>query len=321
MHCSIYIVEQCKSMDNIIVAGKKVQLDKPALDITKNLWLGLLAEFDIYKFAMNGHPLLLLVAKESVNYSPVQRRNISQKIEQTVHLPAVFYFDNLATYERDRLVDKGVYFVVSDKFAFVPTLLANRRLSKNEIPSQLLPSTQYLLLLHLQHTSLEGMAINEITEIAPYKYATLAKSVQQLTTLDLAEFKADNSRNKRLTFIPDKRELWEKALPYLSNPIKQSGYIDESLSTGLIGGIEALSHYSMLVGEDIPTRVLMIVESKELRNKLSQFEDIQRVEIWKYPPIAKDGYVDRLSLFLTLRDDTDPRVEKELELMINEMPW
>lgn len=308
-------------MDNIIVAGKKVQLDKPASDISKNLWLGLLAGFDIYQFAMTGHQLLLLVAKESVNYSPVQRRNIAHRIEQAVHLPAVFYFDNLPTYERDRLVDKGVYFVVRDKFAFVPSLLANRRLSSIEIPSQLLPSTQYLLLIHLQSCSLNGMTLNEIAEITPYKYATLAKSAQQLSGLGLAEFKADNSRNKRLIFIPHKRELWKKSQPYLSNPIKQSGYTDEPLNRGLIGGIEALSHYSMLVGENFPTRVFTVVENKKLKNSLSQFEDIQRVEIWKYPPIATDEYVDKLSLYLTLRDDNDPRVQKELEIMINEMPW
>jgi len=308
-------------MDNIIVAGKKVQLDKPASDITRNLWLGLLAEFDTYQLAMNGHQLLLLVAKESVNYSPVQRSNIAHRIETALHLPAVFYFDNLPTYERDRLVDKGVYFVVSDKFAFVPMLLANRRLSNNEVPSQLLPSTQYLLLLHLQHSSLDGLTIKEIAEITLYKYATIAKSAQQLTALGLAKFKADNSRNKRLKFIPDKRELWKRAQPYLSNPIKLSGYIDEPLSDGIIGGIDALSHYSMLAGEDIPTRVFTNGENKELKNRFSQYEDIQRVEIWKYPPIAKDGYVDRLSLYLILRDDNDPRVQKELEIMINEMPW
>lgn len=296
-------------------------LDKPASDITRNLWLGLIAEFDIYHFAMNGHHLLLLVAKESVNYSPLQRCNIAHTIEDAVHIPAVFYFDNLPTYERDRLVDKGVYFLVCDKFAFVPTLLANRRLSNNEIPSQLLPSTQYLLLLHLQLSSIDRMTIKEIAKIAPYKYATLAKSAQQLAALGLAEFKADNSRNKRLTFIPDKRELWKKAQPYLSNPIKQSGYTDEPLSSGLIGGIEALSYYSMLAGEDIPTRVFTTDVGMELKDRLSKFDDIQRVEIWKYPPIANDGYVDRLSLYLTLKDAPDPRVQKELEILLDKMPW
>lgn len=308
-------------MDNIIIAGKKVHLHKPVPEITRHLWLGLLAEFDLFQCEMNDHQLLLLVAKESANYSPVQRGNIAHRVEDAVQLPAVFYFDNLPTYERDRLVDKGVYFVVGDKFAFVPTILANRRLSKDEIPAQLLPSTQYLLLFHLQHRSLDGMTINEVAEIAPYKYATLAKSAQQLAALGLAEFKADSNRTKRLSFHSDKRELWELSLPYLTNPIKHSGYIDEPLNEGVIGGIDALSHYSMLVGEETPTRVITIDESKELKIKMSHLEDTQRVEIWKYQPMDDGGYVDRLSLYLTLRDDTDPRVQKELEIMIEEMPW
>lgn len=307
-------------MDNIKIAGKEVRLYKPAPDITRQLWLGLLAEFELFQFAMNNYRLLLLVAKEPTSYSPMQRGKIANRIEAAVQLPAVFYFDNLPTFERDRLVDKGVYFVVSDKFAFIPTLLANRRLSKGEMPSQLLPSTQYLLMLHLQRSSLNGMTIKEIEKIAPYKYATLAKSAQQLSALGLATYRADSNRCKRLGFINDNRGLWEKSLPYTTNPIKHAGYIDEPLNDGMIGGIDALSHYSMLVGENIPTRVFSADDTNQ-KLKLSESDDIQRVEIWKYPPVADSGYVDRLSLYLTLRDDPDPRVEKELETMINKMPW
>lgn len=308
-------------MENLIITGKKVGLEKPSPDITKNLWLRLLAEFELYQFEMNGQQLLLLVAKETADYSPSQRSNIAQRIEDATHIPAVFYFDNMATYERDRLVDKGVYFVVSDKFAFVPSLLANRRLSKKKMPTQLLPSTQYLVMFHLQRQSLSGMTIKELAEITPYKYATLAKSVQQLVALNLAEVSAEDGRTKRLQFTANGRELLDKAMPFLVNPIKQSGYIDTPLSKGIIGGIDTLSHYSMLVGENVPTRVFTADEIKELRLTLERFEDVQRVEVWKYPPIAADGFVDRLSLYLTLRDDNDPRVEKELETMINEMPW
>lgn len=41
------------------------------------------------------------------------------------------------------------------------------------------------------------------------------------------------------------------------------------------------------------------------------------IEVWKYLPLGKDGYVDKLSLYLTLMEDLDPRVEKELEIMLN----
>lgn len=308
-------------MDNIIIAGKSIRLESPTTDILNILWLGLLAEFDIYQFAMNDSQLLLLCAKENTSYPPSQRSKIAQRIESLTQIPAVFYFDNMPTYERDRLVNSGVYFVVSDKFAYLPTLLANRRLSNNTISTQLLPSTQYLLLLHLQKTSLNDMSINDIAKITPYKYATIAKSVQQLNALGLVELSIDSSRTKRLHFMLSNQELWERAQSHLINPIKQIGYLAEPLKDGFVGGVEALSHYSMLAGEDVPTKVFTLDEAKRLDLKTSLMEDLQRIEVWKYPPIASNGYVDKLSLYLTLKDDTDPRVEKELETIINEMPW
>lgn len=308
-------------MDNIRIAGKSIRLERPTTDISNMLWLGLLAEFDIYQFAMNDSQLLLLCAKENTSYPPLQRSKIAQRIEALTQIPAVFYSDNMPTYERDRLVNNGVYFVVSDKFAYLPTLLSNRRLSSRAISKQLLPSTQYLLLLHLQQNSLDGKSLNDIAEITPYKYATIAKSVQQLNALGLVELSIDSSRRKRLHFMLSNHELWERAQSHLINPIKQIGYLAEPLKEGFVGGVEALSYYSMLAGEDVPTKIFTLDEAKRLGLKTSLMEDLQRIEVWKYPPIASDGYVDKLSLYLTLKDDTDPRVEKELETIINEMPW
>ena len=308
-------------MENIVIAGAKIQLDKPTPDILRELWLGLIAEFDVFQFEMGGRQLLLLVAKDSVSYSPMRRGKIAQKIEETIKLPVVFYFDKLPTYERDRLVGKGVYFVVGEKFAYVPTLLANRRLSTVDMPMYFFPSTQYLLLFHLQGRSLDGLTLKEIAEITPYKYPTIASSIRQLESLGFARLTTDSGRTKRLGFLYSDRELWEKSQHYRISPIKRVGYASEPIEIGLTGGIEALSHYSMLVGEECPTRVLTVDEINELRHELTPLEDIQRVEIWKYPPIAEDGYVDRLSLYLTLSADPDPRVEKELETMINSMPW
>ena len=124
-------------MDNIKIAGTKVGLEPLSPEIRKELWLGLLADSDIFQFAMNNRILLLIVQKERGKYSPLQLSKIAHRIENTTQFNAVFYFENMATYERDRMVDKGVYFVVGDKFAFVPTLIANRRLSKTEMPTQL----------------------------------------------------------------------------------------------------------------------------------------------------------------------------------------
>ena len=266
--------------------------------------------------------MLLLVAKGEVDYTNVQRRKISERIESIKHIPAVFYFDNLLTYERDRLVEQGVYFVVADKFAFVPTLIINRRSTKSEIKELFYPSTQYILLYHLQIESLDGLSLKELEDKVPYKYKTIAKSIKQLEALGLVRL--EGNRNKKLVFELSGKELWDNVSTNLIDPIKSIEYTSNVFPEGDVGGISALSHYSMLAPEDVPTRVLTtewVREHKSSIPELHSFEDIQRIEIWKYPPLGTSGYVDKLSLYLTLKDDKDPRVEKEIEIMMNEIKW
>jgi len=47
-----------------------------------------------------------------------------------------------------------------------------------------------------------------------------------------------------------------------------------------------------------------------------------RVEAWKYDPwlLAENGRADRCSLYLSLRNSTDERVQKEIQFLIEGLP-
>ena len=306
-------------MDKITLIGKDIEIIPIKASEKKKLWPGITVTFNIYTFSYNGLEMLLLKNNEDISYTPVQQRKIAERIEGLLHLPSVFYFDNLQTYERDRLVAQGVYFIVGNKFAYLPTLYANRRLGYDvEGGKELLPSAQYILLYHLQACSLNGSSLKDLEKITPYKYATISKAIQQLRVKGLVETEKVGRSDSLLKFDSDPRATWDKAQPYLTSPVKKVVYLPQEINEGEIGGISALSHYTMLAPDNIPTRVFAKFENK----MTSTYEDVQRIEIWKYPPIIKEeGYVDKLSLFLSLKDDKDPRVEKELEIMINQMPW
>lgn len=303
-------------MEYVIIAGQKLDLT-PQPNI-RGLWIGLTLEFNIYTFTFNKTDMLLLVAKKDNAYSPMQYGKMAERVERAKGLPCVFYFETMETYNRDRLAKQGVYFVIGDRYAFIPSLYINRKSAKKLLPNILLPSAQYILLFHLEYQDINGKSAQELTEIMPYKYPTVAKSIAQLEQLKLLSIEKNGRDSKRLIFSQDKRELWDKAQAYLSSPIKSYGYIFEQYNDGMIGSYSALSHYSMLNGEEFPTRVLTETPSFEIYN----IEDVQRIEIWKYPPIpTATEFVDKLSVYLTLKDDHDPRVEKELEIMIKNMPW
>ena len=158
-------------------------------------------------------------------------------------------------------------------------------------------------------------------QLLPYKYVTITLAMQVLEDLDICEIRVDDDKTKRLHFTESGRALYERILPLLMNPVKKSFFCDEVQARFAISGINALSRYSMLATERMQT---LAVEEKgvNLKSKdapfvgMNPWDGAYRVEIWKYPPIAKDGVVDKLSLALTLMGDEDPRVQKELKLMI-----
>lgn len=309
-------------MKSIRIAGQYLEVSPLSKSEQSGLWLELIANFEIGKFTFNTHPLLLFEQKSEVGYTPYQLRKLSERIESTIHLSPVFYYSQLPTFMRDRLVEQGVYFIVADKYAFIPTLIINRKEREARQQSVLSPATQYILLYHLQVESINGKSIKELESLVPYKYKTISNSLSHLKQLGFLSLTGD--REKEIEIHVGNREIWHEAQDLLINPIKSFCYSTTELNEGVIGGISALSHYSMLAPEDVPTRVITSEKFTELRKNGFPFlpvEDFQRVEVWKYPPLCDSGYVDKLSLYLTLKDDKDPRVENELENMINEMPW
>lgn len=309
-------------MENIVITGKKISLAPLPQSEEIGLWLGLLMSFSIYKFSFNGMAMLLLTENNGDSYTPKQRRKISDRIWEAKNMPCVFYFDKLPTYERDRLVAQGVYFIVGNSFTAIPTLLMNRLSGQKNFGDRLRPAAQYLLLYHIQRESLNGKSIKQMEEILPYKYPTIANSVNQLVDAGLLETESGSDRVKKLKFRFIGKELWDKAQPVISNPIEKVVYTSDPIGQGWTGGISALSEYSMLAPEETATKVLTAQEFKNLTSAgmLSYpMKDNQRIEIWSYPPLTDNGAVDKLSLCLTLRDDHDPRVEKELENMMNQI--
>jgi len=95
-----------------------------------------------------------------------------------------------------------------------------------------------------------------------------------------------------------------------------------------ICGINALAHYTMLNSESEQT-VMMTKDEYNQAKKTDLIENENNydgqvaIEKWKYPVVSKNHlkWVDKLSLAISLKDDGDSRVEKEVERLIIEMTW
>ena len=318
-------------MKTIVISGRPIELRERSKVQMKGISIGDSLSYRFFDGDFHGMPLLFAEPKGSVP-TPRSLAITANQLTEKFSLPVVFLLPACPAYERQRLIDKEVYFVVSDKYAYLPMLVANERLRKTKLAKKLTPVAQYLLLFHLQVESLEGMAARDMEDKVPYSYPSITLGITCLEDMGLCHKVADGSKRKVIHFNESGKQLWEKVQPLLMDPVEQRVYCDEFLSDEHfpICGINALAHHTMLNPD--PERMIMM-SAKQLREFLSagtlvrpnEFDGNILIEAWKYPPVSKDSvhaeWVDKLSLAISLREDTAPRVEGEVERLIESVEW
>lgn len=309
----MFIIVQ--SLDNIKVAGIKIALNERGRSDLKGITVDDSARYSFYGFTFQGSSMLLLVSKFSKE-TPLQYQKRSERLSSALGVSIVFYFDHLDFYERKRLLEKGVYYVAGENNAYLPTLLTTPA-TKRKVAGHLSACGQYILLSQLQEKKVEGCTISALAEWMPYTYVSIAKGVQNLEDLSLVASKKESDGTKVIVFTESGRELWETAKPLMTSPIKRTVFCD-ALPSGEYpaAGISALSSFSNLADDDTPTVAVYAGKFRDTNFEgVNGFDGAFKVEVWKYPPIGKDT-VDKLSLYLSLEDDQDPRVHKEVEFML-----
>jgi hypothetical protein len=315
-------------MNRIIsILGIQTELVPILRNRLKGLNADLLLRFTYYTALFNHKDLCIIQSKSLEPVTPLKYRKITEQIEKITGMPAVVLVESLPYRERERLISQGVYFIVSDKYAFLPSLIANIRVKEKECqPPGLTPVAQYLLLYYLSGNQDAEFTIRQLETVLPYNYVALARAVVNLEGLQLCETQKDDAGTKVIHFEQNKRELWKKAQKYLSPPVKKIVYSD-TLSNGnfRISGINALAHYSRLNPEQNETVAVWDRDFADLSMPFNEIEGIYKIEIWKYSlfmPYPDNGKcVDKLSLYLSLKEESDARVEKELEILIENMQW
>ena len=318
-------------MKDIVILGRPIHLQERSKAQMKGVTIGDSLTYKFYDGEFHGMPLLFAEPKGKIA-APRSLSVTASNLTSLFQLPTVFLLPACPAYERQRLIDKDVYFVVSDKYVHLPMLLANERIRKTKQAKALTPVAQYLLLYHLQIESIEGLAARDIENKIPYSYASITLGVTCLEDLGLCQKVSDGSKRKIIHFDKTGKELWEQAQPLLVNPVEERIYCDNLLTEEHFTtcGINALAHYTWLNPD--PERIIMMTV-KQLRDfrasglivRPNEFDGNISIEAWKYPPVASIGtkaeWVDRLSLAVSLREDADPRVEGEVERLINDIEW
>jgi len=324
MKALVDYLQETFGQDSVLLNGK---------EDSRRLPLYLRGQYDLYSGSLNGVKVIWAWLRDADSATPGQLKKQSLAIQNIVgYFPVVFVFDKLDAWQRKRLIEKKVGFAEPFRQIYIPELythISDGYGKEREIASvgnPLKAPAQFLLLYHLQVQDLEGLSFQEIAGHLDYSAMTITRSIRELIAHSF--LRVEGKKEKTIVFEFQRKELWDKALPFLNSPVRETWYTDippynEHTRSG---GETALAFYSMLSEPRQHTTAIgkdAFRLSKLQFGKLDKRYGVHKLEVWNYDPafLSKGNQVDRLSLYLSLKNHHNERVQSALLNMINEFPW
>jgi DNA-binding MarR family transcriptional regulator len=295
--------------------------------LAKQLPLYITAVYNVQQTAFYGRPICLLIANTENTQTPAQLHKQMQLVEQKTGLTVVFVFEKVISYNIKRMIQVGLNFIIPNKQLFIPALMMDLRKMPATIPLKtecLTPIAQLMLLYHLQKRELNNLTTQQLSDKFNQTYLKTSRAVKNLEALGLCNL--TSGKEKKIQFTAKGKELWLKAQSSFQNPIERVLFTDELLTDdrqAFASNINALAHYSMLNDETKRYYAIGKNNLKSLAVETNKYAGDNTIEVWRYNPdlLSDNGFIDRLSLYLIFKNDSDERVQTELEQLINEIQW
>lgn len=282
---------------------------------------------------------LFLVAKKEVRCTPAEIAGHHRVAARELGRPVAFVLMGMESFERQRLVQHRVPFVVPRRQMYLPEFLIDLREGTASPRQQgagriahLSGASQSLLLYYLQKPHAhEFCSLREWASLLGYSAMTATRIAHELAEAQLCLIE-QKGRKIILDFAHDRNALWKKALPFLRSPILGCSHAQSTGKDpfpGLQSGLPALSHHTMLADDG---HAVVAMSASHYASALAEgrLKEVRypddgtiRVEKWRYrPEILSDGpTVDRLSLYLSLREEHDERVQSALKELLESVQW
>ena len=292
--------------------------------------------YDVLSGKLLGQPVTLACVKGRLPLAAQQLDQHAKRLRELLHAPVIIALPEIAPGERKRLIAHGVAFVVPGRQLFAPQMgviltehFEVERRREQELAS---PATQALLIWFLNHHPVTE-TWHPFEEAAALGYAgmTATRAVRELLQFDLFELEV-RGRAKYLKLNGTRRDLWEKAKPHLRTPVLRTLWTFDIRILEVTGtrwaGESALARLTM-VNEPQQQVVAITAEVAQHARQAGIFFEPREiadgiaVQVWRYEPgmQAKEKTVDPLSLWLSLRDTRDDRIQMALDDVEEQFLW
>lgn len=272
------------------------------------------------------------IAPEDVKHAPAAIKKHLTRIGNAFEKPAVLVARSLSARERTRLVERGVPFIVPFAHLYLPPLGIDFRENVRPrggaadtpaAPDVFTPTTQLVLLYVLLHAPSDTLEARDLAKDLQVSTMSISRALRNLEALGIVE-RWQEGRKRPARLARARREVWQEAQPHLASPVKVRHQTRQrSIPGALESGVTALARVSTLAPPREPTVALSADTWRESREAghgelvaTDPAESNQMIlEVWTYAPtlLSAGPCVDILSLYLSLRDEYDERIQIALE--------
>ena len=296
-------------------------------------------EWAIMKIENRAFVIFLQKEKNQLNTKQIEKHQ--EVIKEVFALPTILILDQIDVYTRTKLFEKKIAFIVPNKQMYIPQFLLDTRengLEFKKAVKQLSPTAQLMVLIYIldknNNEAIEKQPFKVIAANLGLKPMEITRAVANLKELKLVEIVGD--KNKNIRFLMTRREIWEYALNenIFINPVLKKVYVDHLPEFVVMqSNLSALTEYTDMN----PSKQLYYVLEKNNYYEHSNqhaftdenpYEGQYCFEIWKYNPYLlselvnlKNNVVDPLSLYLSLKEEQDERIEMALEQIEEKFIW
>ncbi|MEY8198460.1 MAG: hypothetical protein RPS47_04410 [Colwellia sp.] len=306
--------------------------------VAKDLPLYLQGGWEYSLLRLDGHECLLMLDEHDQQDTAQRLSKTLQKVSSYFNGPVIYGVRELASYNRKRLIDQGIAFVVPGKQLYLPFMALDLR--ENFSPARqvavirLGACAQQLLLSRLFGLWQDDASAQVLAKRLSLSKMTISRAYKELEELGLAKA-IKVGRTSRLVFELNNDHLWQDAKPYLSNPVKKQVWISAQQYQQhenvfqLAAGEQALAMLGMLSSPRHPCYAISATDWTSLK-KLTGIEQQDQpdegsvlLELWRYDPGWLKGYegfierVDKVSLYLSLLKNDDDRIQMALDDLID----
>lgn len=281
--------------------------------------------------------LVSFIDKSEMNRESLKK--MLAQVEASVHKPVAFAFDTLSDFQRRNLIEANIPFVAASSVFYLPFLgIAYRKrkytasqkpLEKENLP-KLTAAAQAFFLFMMYNVKDAPISKSEAARMNGLTPMSVSRYCREL--LDRGLIQETRERNTmQISCSAMGRALFDKALPYLISPVKkellylpskafdkmpksgESALAQRSLLAQPKANVVACGPHAAPIGEkDI---------AKENRGFLP--DNFVQLQVWKYDPqpLMQNNRIDTVSLYMSLKDSPNERVQACLKEMLDKEQW